>query len=1447
MDEDTQKLIERARQRREMLNQRTSGMPEAAPRKRRTPVLENDGSEKVLSEKQLNQDDSPKRQCLREEELQLKPDTPAVRGVQARAQDLQSENKIVNDSPVPIPRKSISTPPAERRVLSPAKTSPAKALDSTNLGSTRKNRFAALAQNINNWEDDMSHHVVHKEEEKKPRWQPPSAKKESMASEQKLPASSGKSRAPQPIMVQQKVASSAPSSGKPSAVGSPKKTHAPPTPRSPMKSTVASVSSPTSSAPGFARNSPLRGSKVEWNRSPKPFSPSYACQSNVSESKSEESLPINEKTNKVEWGHTPGKSASETAVLSKHAATTPSASISRTNPTDLPVNAPGLNETPPSDTDSINTQDEPTQKPVSQRFSSWEQKTATPMPAGRQEPSMRPLSAKLASFEKKITENTPKIGMTKSTHVPKTPKQVCTPALSASTPAASRSKNFDPSELPVSQRMSQMQEKLAHVTTPRSQRKDSEPTAFSVGARMSAWETMTSSNQVSDIKKVNPADATPKSKAKVAGTTATPRPNAPVYSQPAPSNPPPPPATPKGLTPGKSFKESIQDKASEVWARKGVAVTSTSPSKSCPEKTQTPAKRGTSPTKIHSPTKVSTGTKIVQQRLAEVTHDSSTSCSALAAQSRAARLAELEAIQGRWKNGVLKEDSSSSTVAKTDESSSRTADKETLPKQTSEQKTPGGKREESRNKAREEFNSKLAEIDMASDSLVTSEKKTPVRPPPPLMSSASKSTPCGSASSSHTGSIYSLIKKRDESKKETASVATDKMKQNNSFDDSDEETQQKIPRTAGLRAAKQNSQEKEVEFKKPEPPVVSVEDTDTDAASSSEVGDEEFGSSDKLPMEIDDDDISLKGFVSEATRRESILPPSMQRRANSHSSLDSYDDDDGKRGERRRNVAGPSSQAGGYQPDDDDSMYDDDDDRNAVDDLLDEAMDDSEEYDPDMDPRNVVMRRKPSETPSDDYDPDMDENNVVLRRKPQPVPAQRHQLNVNSTDDDEEDDRPYSLQAYRKSANVHLQMMEPVVRASRYAGRQVEEEEIEMPTSSRPQRDDRRLVQERIKELQELVQQEQNVIMQTSNALNKCCLGNSYFAGSAEQVECNRVLLIACQKRQCYMTEIQRLKDSGVLHPEGPGPQGSLTISDIRLPLKKEFVTKIGTSQDNTTHYFILLIRNNCQVICTQMLSTHDPMMRGSLDFPNLIKINGITGNFKLTLDIYSMSISKEFSKDKKKKTPKKGKGYAMSLESPGGPTAVRTTSFSHVTSLHLTMKCLDKSSFHLDRLPYLSPLYGQIFMRLKCLMESNVEERGFLTMFDDVSGFGAWHRRWCVLSGNKLCIWKYPDDETRKDPMFLIDLKRCITEKVGLVSRDVCARPNTFEMVTVRQPLKGEHDTLVTKTHNTMTTVRHQVSADSKEERIVWCNKLNRALANLRTWHADALKPVKQQPTSRR
>jgi hypothetical protein len=52
---------------------------------------------------------------------------------------------------------------------------------------------------------------------------------------------------------------------------------------------------------------------------------------------------------------------------------------------------------------------------------------------------------------------------------------------------------------------------------------------------------------------------------------------------------------------------------------------------------------------------------------------------------------------------------------------------------------------------------------------------------------------------------------------------------------------------------------------------------------------------------------------------------------------------------------------------------------------------------------------------------------------------------------------------------------------------------------------------ERLVELQEMINQEQSVIMQTSNALNQCCGQNSAFAGSQEAVECHRLLLVACE------------------------------------------------------------------------------------------------------------------------------------------------------------------------------------------------------------------------------------------------------------------------------------------------------------------------------------------------
>lgn len=61
-----------------------------------------------------------------------------------------------------------------------------------------------------------------------------------------------------------------------------------------------------------------------------------------------------------------------------------------------------------------------------------------------------------------------------------------------------------------------------------------------------------------------------------------------------------------------------------------------------------------------------------------------------------------------------------------------------------------------------------------------------------------------------------------------------------------------------------------------------------------------------------------------------------------------------------------------------------------------------------------------------------------------------------------------------------------------------------------------------------------------------------------------------------------------------------------------------------------------------------------------------------------------------------------------------------------------------------MSPLEGSVEMRISCQLAVSVEHRGFLTMFEDVSGFGAWHRRWCLLKGHSLSYWKYPEDEKK-------------------------------------------------------------------------------------------------------
>ncbi|XP_060534252.1 anillin isoform X2 [Cylas formicarius] len=396
-------------------------------------------------------------------------------------------------------------------------------------------------------------------------------------------------------------------------------------------------------------------------------------------------------------------------------------------------------------------------------------------------------------------------------------------------------------------------------------------------------------------------------------------------------------------------------------------------------------------------------------------------------------------------------------------------------------------------------------------------------------------------------------------------------------------------------------------------------------------------------------------------------------------------------------------------------------------------------------------------------------------------------------------------------------------------------------------------IQRKIKDLQDEVNKQQNIISQTSQALNLCS-STPEFSGSTEQVEAERVLLVATHRRQAALHELQRLRVEGTLRPRKehsqdlPLEKGTLTISNIVLPLQQKYVTALAAA-GGKGHHVVCLIKCGEQVASTKLVSTVATSSKNpdvDLYIPGSVTLKNIYSDFTVTFEVYCLQAHEECLPHEVKyhihkkgskgvTTPKKGKQESRLLrppkESPGGPQAVRTSSFAMMGYVVFSVRAVNKKVWSLNNTPSLSPLEGSVEMKISCELAVSIEHRGFLTMFEDVSGFGAWHRRWCLLKGHSLSYWKYPDDERTMAPIDTIDLSGCVTKHVGPVSRDICARLHTFLLERERRAYPQDKDSLVTVCKGDKTVIRHLLSADTKEERIEWCYKLNAALTAIRTW----------------
>ena len=102
------------------------------------------------------------------------------------------------------------------------------------------------------------------------------------------------------------------------------------------------------------------------------------------------------------------------------------------------------------------------------------------------------------------------------------------------------------------------------------------------------------------------------------------------------------------------------------------------------------------------------------------------------------------------------------------------------------------------------------------------------------------------------------------------------------------------------------------------------------------------------------------------------------------------------------------------------------------------------------------------------------------------------------------------------------------------------------------------------------------------------------------------------------------------------------------------------------------------------------------------------------------------------KKLKKMESKFVMTPSSnPVNALSIRKSKFGMVGYTTITIDSLRTSkSFKLEKVPNRSPLEGSLLMNLTVHSESSMQEKGFLTYFTEVNGYGDWHRRWCVLRG---------------------------------------------------------------------------------------------------------------------
>ncbi|KFP44382.1 Actin-binding protein anillin, partial [Chlamydotis macqueenii] len=248
-------------------------------------------------------------------------------------------------------------------------------------------------------------------------------------------------------------------------------------------------------------------------------------------------------------------------------------------------------------------------------------------------------------------------------------------------------------------------------------------------------------------------------------------------------------------------------------------------------------------------------------------------------------------------------------------------------------------------------------------------------------------------------------------------------------------------------------------------------------------------------------------------------------------------------------------------------------------------------------------------------------------------------------------------------------------------------------------------IKKKMQELNNEINMQQTVIHQASQALN-CCFDEEHGKGSQEEAEAERLLLLATEKRTALLEELNKLKTEGPhskrnkaasTSTEFDPSRGSVSISEMRLPLKADFVCGTVQKPEAANYYYVIILRSGAEnIVATPLASTASSLNGDALTFTTTFTMHDVSNDFEINIEVYSLVQRKEVtSTDKRKKankskviTPKrlltsitsKSTLLTPAMASPGGPNAVRTTNFTLVGSHKLSLSSVGNAKFALEK-----------------------------------------------------------------------------------------------------------------------------------------------------------------------